>query len=142
MGVFKSMRDLQKQAKEIERNSPPVADRMAAAQARMASVNQMMAAQTQAANAAVAAAAGLADGSAVRRTVTITGMRQIGMLNFDLLVEFDLTVLPDGMPPSPATTQQRVSQMQAGRLQPGQTLQASVDPANPAAIWLDLEHLP
>ena len=30
MGVFKSMRDLQKQAKEIERNSPPVADRMAA----------------------------------------------------------------------------------------------------------------
>ena len=142
MGVFKSMRDLQKQAKEIERNSPPVADRMAAAQARMASVNQMMAAQTQAANAAVAAAAGLADGSAVRRTVTITGMRQIGMLNFDLLVEFDLTVLPDGMPPYPATTQQRVSQMQVGRLQPGQTLQASVDPANPAAIWLDLEHLP
>ena len=139
MGVFKSMRDLQKQAKEIERNSPPVADRMAAAQARMASVNQMMAAQTQAAN---AAAAGLADGSAVHRTVTITGMRQIGMLNFDLLVEFDLTVLPDGMPPYPATTQQRVSQMQAGRLQPGQTLQASVDPSNPAAIWLDLANLP
>ena len=138
MGVFKSMRDLQKQAKEIERNSPPVADRMAAAQARMASVNQMMAAQTQAAN----AAAGLADGSAVRRTVTITGMRQIGMLTFDLLVEFDLTVLPDGMPPYPATTQQRVSQMQVGRLQPGQTLQASVDPSNPAAIWLDVENLP
>ena len=138
MGMFKSMRDLQKQAKEIERNSPPVADRMAAAQARMASVNQMMAAQTQAANAAVAAAAGLADGSAVRRTVTITGMRQIGMVNFDLLVEFDLTVLPDDMPPYPATTQQRVSQMQIGQLQPGQTLQASVDPANPAAIWLDL----
>ena len=132
MGVFKSMRDLQKQAKEIERNSPPVADRMAAAQARMANLNQMLAAQTQAAN------VGVADGSAVRRTVTITGMRQIGMVNFDLLVEFDLTVLPDDMPPYPATTQQRVSQMQIGQLQPGQTLQASVDPANPAAIWLDL----
>ena len=138
MGVFKSMRDLQKQAKEIERNAPPVADRMAAAQQRMANLNQMMAAQTQAANAAMAAASGMADGSAVQRTVTITGMRQIGMLNFDLLVEFDLTVLPDGMPPYPATTQQRVSQMQIGQLQPGQTLQASVDPANPAAIWLDL----
>ena len=83
----------------------------------------------------------IADGSAVRRTVTITGMRQIGMLNFDLLVEFDLTVLPDGMPPYPATTQQRVSQMQIGQLRPGQTLQASVDPSNPAAIWLDLESL-
>ena len=142
MGVFKSMRDLQKQAKEIERNSPPVADRMAAAQARMANLNQMLAAQTQAANVGMAAASAMADGSAVRRTVTITGMRQIGMLNFDLLVEFDLTVLPDGMPPYPATTQQRVSQLQAGRLQPGQTLQASVDPSNPAAIWLDVENLP
>ena len=48
----------------------------------------------------------------------------------------------DGMPPYPATTQQRVSQMQAGRLRPGQTLWASVDPSNPAAIWLDLENLP
>jgi len=139
MGVFKSMRDLQKQAKEIERNSPPVADRMAAAQAQMASLNQMMAAQTQAANAAMAAANGPGDGSSARRTVMINGMRQIGMLNFDLLVEFDLTVLPDGMPPYPATTQQRVSQMQIGQLGPGQTLQASVDPSNPAAIWLDLE---
>ena len=138
MGVFKSMRDLQKQAKQIEATMPPVADRMAAAQARMANLNQMMAAQTQAANAAVAAVAGTA-GAAARRTVTITGMRQIGMMNFDLLVEFDLTVLPDGLPPYPATTQQRVSQMQIGKLQPGLTLQASVDPSNPAAIWLDLE---
>jgi len=103
----------------------------------MAAANQMMAAQTQAANAAVAAAAGTA--GATRRTVTITGMRQIGMMNFDLLVEFDLTVLPDGLPPYPATTQQCVSQMQIGKLQPGLTLQASVDPSNPAAIWLDLE---
>ena len=140
MGVFKSMRDLQKQAKQIEASMPPVADRMAAAQARMAAANQMMAAQTQAANAAVAAAAGTA-GPAARRTVTITGMRQIGMMNFDLLVEFDLTVLPDGLPPYPATTQQCVSQMQIGKLQPGLTLQASVDPANPAAIWLDLESI-
>ena len=141
MGVFKSMRDLQKQAKEIERNSPPVADRLAAAQARMANMNQMLAAQTQAANAAMAAASGMADGSAVHRTVTITGMRQIGMVNFDLLVEFDLTVLAEGMPPYPATTQQRVSQMQIGLLRPGQTLQAAVDPSNPAAIWLDLGSL-
>jgi hypothetical protein len=141
MGVFKSMRDLQKQAKDIERSMPPVADRMAAAQARMANLNQMLAAQTQAANAAAAVAAGVADGSAVRRTVTINGMRQIGMMNFDLLIEFDLTVLPDGMPPYPATTQQRVTQMEVGRLRPGLTLQASVDPSNPAAIWLDLSSL-
>jgi hypothetical protein len=79
--------------------------------------------------------------AAVRRTATITGMRQIGMLNFDLLVEFDLTVFPDGTPPYPATTQQRVSQLQMGLLRTGQTLPASADPSNPAAIWLDLRNL-
>ena len=141
MGVFKSMRDLTQRAREIERSMPRAGDRMAAAQARMARANQMMAAQTQVANAAVAAVAGTAGASAVRRTVTITGMRQIGMLNFDLLVEFDVTVLPDGLPPYPAATQQRVSQIQIGRLQPGLTLEASVDPSNPAAIWLNLESL-
>jgi hypothetical protein len=141
MGDFKGMRDLHKQAKEIERNLPPAGERMAAAQARMANVSQMLANQTQAANAAAAAAAGLADGTSVRRTVTITGMRQIGMVNFDLLVEFDLTVLADGLPPYPATTQQTISQMRAGELRPGVTLEAAVDPANPAAIWLDLSSL-
>lgn len=138
MGMFKDMRNLQKQAREIEKNAPPVADRMAAMQEKMARANQMISAQTQAANAAAAAAAGLADGSAVRRTVMISSMRQVGMINFDLLVEFELTVMADGMPPYPATTQQPVSQMQIGRIKPGMTLQGAVDPANPAAVWLDL----
>ena len=137
MGVFKSMRDLQKQAKEIERNAPPVGERLAAAQARMAAFNQMMATQTQAANAAAHAATG-ADGYAARCLVVITGMRQIGTVNFDLLVEFELTVTPEGMPPYPATTQQLVSQLQVGQLQAGRTLLATIDPSNPAAIWLDL----
>jgi hypothetical protein len=138
MGVFKSMRDLQKQAKEIERTAPPVGDRMRAAQERMANANQMMAAQTQAATMAAAAASGLADGSSVRRTVMITDMRQVGMINFDLMVQFDLTVMPDGMPPYPATIQQTISQLQIGQLRPGVRLQAAVDRANPASIWLDL----
>jgi hypothetical protein len=138
MGMFKSMRDLQKQAKEIEKTMPPVGDRMRMAQERMANANQMMAAQTQAANAAAAAAAGLANGTAVRRTVMISGMRQVGMINFDLLVEFELTVMADGMPPYPVTTQQAISQMQIGQLRPGMTLQGAVDPSNPTAVWLDL----
>jgi hypothetical protein len=138
MGVFKSMRDLQKQTKEIERNAPPVGDMMAAAQERMARASQFMAAQTQAANAAAAAAQGLADGTAVRRNVLISSMRQVGQINFDLLIEFELTVMADGMPPYPATCQQPVSQMQVGRLRPGMTLQGAVDPANPTAVWLDL----
>ena len=73
--------------------------------------------------------------------MTIVGLRQIAMVNFDLLMEFELTVLPDGLPPYPATTQQLVSPGQAGQLRPGLTLDASVDPSNPAAIWLRLENL-
>jgi len=53
-------------------------------------------------------------------------------------VEFDLTVAPEGRPPYPATIQQLVSQFQVGRLSTGRTLQATVDPSNPMAIWLDL----
>jgi hypothetical protein len=141
MGVFKSMRDLQKQARELEQSRPRAGERMAATQARMAGLNQMLSSQTQAANAAASAAEGMADGTALRRSVTITGMRQIGMMNFDLLVEFDLTVLPDDTAPYAATTQQRVSQMQIGRLRPGMTLPAAVAAYNPAAIWLDLSGL-
>jgi hypothetical protein len=138
MGVFKSMHDLKKQAKETERNAPRVGDRLAAMQDRMANLNQMMATQTQAAaNAASAAAAG-ASGFAERCPVVIVGMRQVGSVNFDLLVEFDLTVTPEGRPPYPATIQQLVSQFQVGQLQQGRTLQATIDPSNPMAIWLDL----
>ena len=138
MGVFKSMRDLQKQAKEIEKTMPPVGDRMRQAQERMANANQMMAAQTQAANMAASAEAGLSDGSSVRRTVMITDIRQVGMINFDLMIQFDLTVMPDGMPPYPATIQQTISQMQVGQLRAGVRLQAAVDRSNPQSIWLDL----
>ena len=89
----------------------------------------------------LAAQPGLVDGAAVRRTAMISGIRQVGMINFDLLVEFELTVMSDGLPPYPATTQQAISQFQIGQLQPGMTLQAAVDPANPAAVWLDLSSI-
>jgi hypothetical protein len=141
MGVFKSMRDLKNQVAEMEASRAPAGARMAAMQDRMADVSQMMAAQAQAANATMAAAAAGAGGSAVRCPVVITGMRQVGSVNFDLLVEFDLTVTPEGRPPYPATTRQLVSQFQVGQLRAGRTLQAAIDPSNPAGIWLDLGSL-
>ena len=137
MGFFKSMHDLNKQAKEIQRNQPPAGARMAAMQERMADLNQMMANTTQAANNAAAAAAAGASGFAERCPVMIVGMRQVGMVNFDLLVEFDLTVTREGRPPYPATVQQLVSQFQVGQLSSGRTLEATVDPSNPTAIFLD-----
>jgi len=134
MAVFQNVRELPR----IPRSSALVADRLAYTRERMATLNEMLGARTEAAN---RAAAGLANGSLLRRTVMITGMRQIAMVNFDLLFEFDLTVLPDGMPAYPATTQQLVGQQDIRRLVPGLTLKATVDLANSAAIWLDLGSL-
>ena len=82
----------------------------------------------------VAGYGGISSGSTVRSNSTSKSKFTMPICRIPVIV----TVLPDDMPPYPATTQQRVSQMQIGQLQPGQTLQASVDPANPAAIWLDL----
>jgi hypothetical protein len=113
---------------------------VAVAQERMASLSEMLSAQTRAAYAAAAACAG-AGGSAARRKATIAGMRQIAMVNFDLLMEFELTLLPERTPPYPATAQQLVSPRQARQLRPGLTVDAVVDPSDPAAVWLRLENL-
>ena len=141
MGFFKSMHDLNRQAKEMQRNQPPAGARMAAMQERLADLNQMMANTTQAASNAAAAAAAGASGFAERCPVMIVAMRQVGTVNFDLLVEFDLTVTPEGRPPYPATIQQLVSQFQVSQLSTGRTLEATVDPSNPIAIWLDFGSL-
>jgi hypothetical protein len=132
MGFFKSMRDLKKMGEEMERTMPPPGQRMADAQARMAGISEMMAAQTEQANAAMTAAA-----SGVDMTATITGTRQVGTVNFDLMMEFDLTVMPGGLPPYPATVRQTISQMQLVRLRPGASVRVKVDPEDPSAIWLD-----
>jgi hypothetical protein len=132
MGFFKSMRDLKKMGEEMERTMPPPAQRLAEAQAKMAGLSQMMAAQTQGANAAMTAAA-----SGVDMTAAITGVRRVGTVNFDLMMEFDLTVMPGGLPPYPATVRQTITQMQMVRVRPGGSVRVKVDPDNPSAIWLD-----
>jgi hypothetical protein len=138
MGMFKDMRNLQKMGNEMRANMPSPAEQMANAQNRMANAQQMLANQTAAANAAVRLQQGLADGTAIRATAVINSMNQVGMINFDLLIQFDLTIMQDGMPPRPATTQQAVSQMQIGQIRPGMSVDAAMDPSNPEAIWLNV----
>jgi hypothetical protein len=129
MGFIRSVRDLQKQAKEIDKDFHP-GQMMADGKARMAAATEMMAAQTQAAQ---AAATGI-DGSA-----TVIAVRQEGaMINFQPMCEIDLTVMPDGRPPYPATVKQVVPQIHLARVQPGAQLRVKVDPADPALVWLDL----
>ena len=129
MGFFKSIHEVQKQAKEIEKNWDPKAQRENA-MSRLAQVQETMAEQTKAAN---IAATGL-DAS-----VTVAAARQTtAQVNFDPILELDLTVMAAGRPPYPATVRQIVPQLYLSKVQPGANLVAKVDPADANAIWIDL----
>ena len=126
MGMFKSMRDLQKQANEINKNWD-VGAQLEDAQSRMADAQELMAQQTAAANAAA---------TGIDATATIVAVRQgPGMVN---LIEVDLTVLPDGgLPPYPVTVKQVIPQVNLVQAQPGAGFHVKVDPNNPALVWSD-----
>lgn len=128
MGFFKSMRDLNKQSKEIQKNWD-VGAQLEQAQASMAQANEMMAQQTVAANLAI---------NGTDATATVAAIRQgAGMVNYQPIVEIDLTVLAPGAPPRPVTVQQVVPQVNLAQLQPGAALKVKVDPANPDAVWIN-----
>jgi hypothetical protein len=128
MGMFKSMRDLQKQANEINKNRDIGAE-LANAQTSMQNAQAMMAQQTAAAN---LAASGL-DGVA-----TISGVRQSGgMVNFAPILELDLTVVAGGRPPIPVTLSQPVEQIFLTRAQPGAKVAVKVDQSDPNLVWIN-----
>ena len=128
MGLFKGMRDLQKQANEINKGWD-VGAQLEQAQQQMASANDLMAQQTAAANAAV---------SGLDARATIVGVRQgHGMVNFQPMIEVDLTVSPEGLPPYPVTVKQVIPQVHLARAQPGMAVLVKVDPNDPASVWVD-----
>jgi hypothetical protein len=129
MGMFKAMRDLQKESREISKNTDfgqmrkDGMNRMAAAQERMAQMTKQ--ANLQATGVSCAA--------------TVVAVRETGMvINMEPVAELDLTVLPDGLPPYPATIQQAVSQFYIPRIQPGASLSVKVDPNDPSSIFIDI----
>ncbi len=128
MGMFKSMRDLQKQAKEIDRNFDSKAT-LANAMDRMKSANEFMAQQTQAANIAATGA----DATAMISAVAQTG----AMINMQPTLKLDLTVLPDGLPPYPTSVTQVVEQIYLSKAVAGQSVPIKVDPNDPGSIWIN-----
>lgn len=70
-------------------------------------------------------------------TITIVDMRQVGLINFDPMMEFDVTVLADRRAPYPLTFRQMITQMQLVALRTGASLPGRVNPDDPSAVWLD-----
>jgi hypothetical protein len=133
MGLFKDMRTLSAQTKEMRDNAPPMKDKMADMSSKMAEANAMMAGM-----AVGAAQANTAIANGVAATATITAARQTGaLINFNPVVELELLILlPSGVPMQ-ATRQESVQQLHLGRCQPGLRLNVKVDPTNADSLWID-----
>lgn len=128
MGFFKSMRDLQKQGDEINKNWD-VGAQLENAQAQMQTAQEAMAQQTAAANAAL---------TGVDATATIVAVRQgHGMVNYQPMLEIDLTVVPAGGLPYPVTVTQVTPQIHLAQAQPGASVHVKVAPDDPASVWID-----
>lgn len=128
MGMFRSVRQMQKQANEIQKDWDPGAQ-MAAGMDQMRQAQEFMAQQTQAANIAATGA---------DATAMITGVAQTGaMVNFQPTLQIDLTVMPDGLPPYPATVTQVVEQVFLTKAVAGASVPIKVDPNDPGTIWIN-----
>jgi hypothetical protein len=126
--MFKSMRDLQKQAKEIDKTWDP-GQQMKDGMSRMQAANEMMAQQTQAANLAM---------SGTSAKASIISVAQTGaMVNFQPTMAIELSVFPDGQPPYPVTVTQIVEQPYLGKAMAGQQVAVKVDPDNRETVWID-----
>jgi hypothetical protein len=128
MGMFRGMRQLQKQANEINKNWDP-GQQMQDGMARMQEAQQFMAQQTQAANIAA---------TGVDANAMITGVAQTGaMVNFQPTLRIEMTVMPDGKPPYPASVTQVVEQVFLTKAVAGASVPVKVDPADSSSIWIN-----
>jgi hypothetical protein len=129
MGMFKAMRDLQKETREIQKNTD-FGQMRKQGMARMAAGQEMMAQMTKQAN---------LQATGVTCAATVVAVRDTGgMVNMQPIAEIDLTVLPDGLPPYPVTIRQAISQFDVARIQPGANLAVKVDPNDPASVFIDV----
>jgi hypothetical protein len=133
MGVFKDIRTLTKQAKEIDKTYDPGAQ-MRAGRERMQQMNGWMAQQTE--------QAGLAT-TGTPAQATITSTRDTGTLvNYQPVLELDLLVLLDGRPPFPVQVQTPVGPALLHRAVPGATVVVRVDPSDPRRAYVDWTAVP
>lgn len=132
MGFFKAEREAYKAAKGVRDGMAPAKDVMADASNRMNQAMQAMAAQTEAANMAVTLGQ---NGDPV--SVTVVSASATATINFDVMLQLDAMVYPDGQPPYPAQIPLTVSQMQAPFVQAGKTFAGRADPNDRQRIWID-----
>ncbi len=127
MGMFKDLRNIQKQAKEMEKQQggrPSMKDALSQGSAAMDNANQMMADQELGQSGR--------DGEA-----TVVAIRDTGMtMNENPVVEFDLKVTVGGFGPYDVTRQQIVSRLQVAQIQPGTEVKVKVAEDDPQRVLI------
>ena len=68
----------------------------------------------------------------------VASQRTNARVKFDPIIELELTIVAPGRPSYPVTIRQAIPQLHMAKVQPGSRLVASVDPAEPSSVWLDL----
>jgi hypothetical protein len=129
MGLFKAYRDTMKEVHEIDKTWDPAAQRKQG-MARMGQMQEQMAEMTRQANLQT---------TGVTCAATVVATRDTGgMVNMQPIVELDLTILPDGLPPYPVTIRQTISPIHMSTIQPGSSLSVKVDPNDPSSVYIDM----
>jgi len=131
MGLFKDMKNLQKQAKEM---TPPehrgIKGGFKAMKDGVAQANEMLGDMNADAQKAQYLMANGRVGSAV-----VTDLRQTGtFVNENPQCELDLQVTVEGLPSYTATHRQVLAMVAIPQFQPGATVPVRVDPENPSSL--------
>lgn len=125
MGFFTSLREINRQAEEIDRNFDPGAQ-MRQSLAQMQQLRQQMAGQQATAHLAT---------TGMPATATIISVRETGAYVNNLPnVELQLMVNAAGRPPYPATHTSLVPLTGIGQLRPGAEVAIHFDPLHPTRL--------
>lgn len=126
MGFFKDIHTLTKQGKELQAKSTPGAD-LRAANEKMRELNASMAAQT-------AALTAPPEDALVGHVQIVSTAITAGSLNGDPLLDVAVLILAPGRPPVPVDRTVAVPVVQVHRIQPGATIPAMLNAADPTAF--------
>lgn len=129
MGLFKDLRGLVKDAKDLEEQAggrPSLSEGISQARDMMATAKESIADQQS----------GGAD-TGVPAQATIKAMRDTGMtINQNPVAELDLAVEYGSGPPYDVTTRQTLPRLQIGQIQPGVKIEVKVDPNDLTKVTL------
>ena len=130
MGMFKDLKKLTEQSKEIQNDWDPGQQARDATE-QMKALNQQMAAATAAMNAPPSE-------GGIDATATIVSVGQTaGMMNMDPIMPIEFLVQQPGMPPRPMSATAVVPMAHIAKVSSGATVPVKVGGTDPNAIAID-----